>query len=417
MLSYRDTILRAARTVDPAIIDIVKNETWKRLKMHGVPLERYLGKGTFGLNKLRAEIESENQGVEIPMEMRWLGRVPDIKQRYKNAEARGGSVTFVVRGQEMADLIIRKGLRVLGKHYQAEAFIEVRPDTICGACSGWGHSEHNCAFPQMPRCALCARQHRTIDHECDTVGCKAPKGAVCVHLIAKCPNCKGPHGARSDSCPKKKEALEKGRNWKGKESMVQKPAPTPTPEHQRVPEPAAPEPDVMERDDGLYDSQHAVQDGGLPSTEREAMEAGLDNFRNGRGFTSLTSLALPASSPPAPPPKYRYAFDQMADLKCHPNGQEKRCHSCLGKAHLGAGQCTGCGRVVKNFDCHHNSRQYHVDWSHLPDPCGRDYTCPNDPAGKELPESRAPTPSPVVISDSDTIMTSDLPRLANEEEL
>ena len=110
LLNYRDTILRAARTVDPAIIDIIKNETWKRLKMHGIPLERYLGKGTFGLNKLRAEIESENQGVEIPMEMRWLGRVPDIKQRFKNAEARGGSVTFVVRGQEMADIIIRKGL-------------------------------------------------------------------------------------------------------------------------------------------------------------------------------------------------------------------------------------------------------------------------------------------------------------------
>ena len=60
LLSYRDTILRAARTVDPAIVDIVKNETWRRLKIHGVPLERYLGKGTFGLNKLRAEIESEN---------------------------------------------------------------------------------------------------------------------------------------------------------------------------------------------------------------------------------------------------------------------------------------------------------------------------------------------------------------------
>ena len=335
LLNYRDTILRAARTVDPAIIDIVKNETWKRLKMHGVLLERYLPveKGTFGLNKLGAEIESENQGVEIPMEMSWLGRVPNIKQRFKNAEVRGRLVTFMVRGQEMADLIIRRGLRILEKHYQAEAFIEVRPDTICGACSGWGHGEHNCAFPQMPRCALCAKLHRTADHECDTVGCKAPKGAVCVHLVAKCPNCKGPHGARSDSCPKKKEALEKERNWKGKESMVQKPAPTPTPEHQKIPEPAAPERvDVMERDNRLYASRHTVEDGGLSSTERKAMEAGLEDFRNGRGFASSTSLVLPTSSPPAPPPIFRYAFDQMADLKCHPTDQEKRCQSCLGKA-------------------------------------------------------------------------------------
>ena len=271
----------------------------------------------------------------------------------------------------------------------------------------------------MPRCALCAKQHKTVDHECDTVGCKAPQGAVCVHLIAKCPNCKGPHGARLDSCPKKKDALEKGKNWKGKESMVQKPAPTPTPEHQKVLEPAAPAPeiDVMERDDGLYASRYAIQDGGLPSTEREEMEAGLEDFRNGKWFTSSTSLALPISSPPAPPPKFRYAFDQMTDLRRHPSDQNMRCHSCLGKAKIGAGQCTGCGRVVKHFDCHHNSRQCHVDWCHLPDPCGRDYLCPNNPVGKELPESRAPTPSPVIISHSDTVMTSDLPRLADEEEL
>ena len=376
-----------------------------------------MGKGTFGLNKLRAEIESENEGVEIPMEMRWLGRVPDIKQRFKNAEVRGASVTFVVRGQQMADRIIRGGLRVLGKHYKAEAFIEVRPDSICGACSGWGHGEHNCAFPQMPRCALCAQQHRTADHKCTAEGCKAPMGAVCIHLVAKCPNCKGPHGARSDSCPRKKEAIAKAKDWKGKESMIQKPAPTPTPENQKPAEGNQADPDVMERDDGLYASQHAIQDGGLPNQEREAMEKGLEDFRNGRGFASSTSLALPLSSPPAPPPKFRYAFDLIEDLRCHPNDQEKRCHACLGKATLGAGQCAGCGRTVRHFDCHHNSRQCHVDWKHLPDPCGRDYPCPNDPASKELPESRAPTPSPVIISDSDTIMTSDPPRLADEEEL
>ena len=79
-------------------MNITANETWKRLKIHGVPLERYLGKGTFGLNKLRTEIESENEGVEIPMEMRWLGRVPEIKERFQNCEARGGSVTVMVRG-------------------------------------------------------------------------------------------------------------------------------------------------------------------------------------------------------------------------------------------------------------------------------------------------------------------------------
>lgn len=63
------------------------------------------------------------------------------------------SVTFVVRGGEMANTIIKNGLRIMGRQYRVEAFVEARPDTICGACSGWGHGEHNCAFPGMPRCA------------------------------------------------------------------------------------------------------------------------------------------------------------------------------------------------------------------------------------------------------------------------
>ena len=122
LLHYRDTILRAARTVDPAIVNITANETWKRLKIHGIPLERYLGKGTFRLNKLRAEIESENEGVEIPMEMRWLDRVPDIKQQFRNTEVRGASVTFVVHGQQMADRIIEQGLRVLREALPGRGF-------------------------------------------------------------------------------------------------------------------------------------------------------------------------------------------------------------------------------------------------------------------------------------------------------
>ena len=160
------------------------------------------------------------------MQMRWLGRVPTIKERAAREGIRGSSVTFVGRGQPMADHIIRSGIRVLGRQYQVETFIEARPDTICSACSGWGHGEHKCAFSSMPRCALCAEQHCTADHRCPVRDCRAGCGSVCTHLIACCPNFKGPHGARSVQCPKKKEAQEKAKGWRGKKSM---PVPNPTP--------------------------------------------------------------------------------------------------------------------------------------------------------------------------------------------
>ena len=42
------------------------NEVWKRVKVHGIPLAIYVGKGTQGTEKLRGEKETENVVVVIP---------------------------------------------------------------------------------------------------------------------------------------------------------------------------------------------------------------------------------------------------------------------------------------------------------------------------------------------------------------
>ena len=48
-LQYRDIIIRAAKTVDRGVVDVKEYETWDRIKIHAVPLVRYIGKGTEGL--------------------------------------------------------------------------------------------------------------------------------------------------------------------------------------------------------------------------------------------------------------------------------------------------------------------------------------------------------------------------------
>ena len=405
LLAYRDTILRAARTVDPAIVDITANKTWKRLKIHGVPLERYLGKGTFGLNKLWAEIESENEGVEIPMEMRWLGRVPTIKERYHAQQIWGSSVTFVVRCQGTAERLIKSGLRVLGKQYQVEAFIEARPDTICGACSGWGHGEHNCAFFETPKCALCTGPHRTDSHWCSTVGCRAGIGLVCIHLISKCPNCKGPHGAKSDQCPKKQEAIEKGQGWRGKESVVQAAAPNPTisdeqTAHEDIVENSGPAANIMQRNDGVYESKWAVQGNDdttlenpatrkiVPNTkERESMERGLKAFRKAHPSPTKHSKVPP---PPPPPPS------TTTETVSGPS----RCGQCNNKG-WPATQCTGCGRQKTE---QYESRKVSA---------GTRCLSPSKYAAQvSLPDFHPPSPS-----QQPEIMMSDAGHMADEEEL
>jgi len=45
-LLYRDIIIEAARSVDKGIIDVEGNKSWEELKIHTVPLVKYIGNGT-----------------------------------------------------------------------------------------------------------------------------------------------------------------------------------------------------------------------------------------------------------------------------------------------------------------------------------------------------------------------------------
>jgi len=69
-LQYHDIIITAARTVNRGVMDVEENESWESLKIHAVPLIRYMGKGMGGLQKMREEFEAENEGVVIPTQVR-----------------------------------------------------------------------------------------------------------------------------------------------------------------------------------------------------------------------------------------------------------------------------------------------------------------------------------------------------------
>jgi hypothetical protein len=51
-LLYGDIIITSARTVNKGVVDVEQNESLERLKIHTVPLIRYMGKGMKGLQKM-----------------------------------------------------------------------------------------------------------------------------------------------------------------------------------------------------------------------------------------------------------------------------------------------------------------------------------------------------------------------------
>ena len=72
-------MINVMRKVDLGIVDIETNELWERVMMHGINFDRYLGKKTGGgLEKLRSEIQAENEGVVLPLAINWIGGPKDV---------------------------------------------------------------------------------------------------------------------------------------------------------------------------------------------------------------------------------------------------------------------------------------------------------------------------------------------------
>ena len=147
------------------------------------------------MEKLRSELQAENEGVVLPLATNWIGGPKDV-QRKKAEGKKASSVVFAVKGSKMAKQLLIGGLRTAGITYDVERLVNAGPDSFCRACSRWGHVDAKCGSLKMPVCMLCAGSHLTKDHKCNVVGCKAKAGQNCTHNVNKCVNCKGNHIAK-----------------------------------------------------------------------------------------------------------------------------------------------------------------------------------------------------------------------------
>ena len=172
-------MLKAAWTILGGASDLVPQQRWHWVKIHNVSLVRYMGKTLGGLRLLREELEAENGGVSISADIRWLCRA---KAQARFQETKGGtsSVVAVVLGDTTFNRVCKSGVHLFGRRYEVEAFEESRPDAFCSRCSLWGHIAPHCS--ESPRCAICARDHTTHDHQCSVEGCKAGRGHGYAHV-------------------------------------------------------------------------------------------------------------------------------------------------------------------------------------------------------------------------------------------
>ncbi len=107
----RNILIRVAKTVDAAVIGAEALEHWQRLKVHGMPLGRYLGEGKMEL--LRREVESST-GVQLKTTPRWLIHESRLRERQELGDYRGSSIVITVANNSDATYLCAKGLRFGG---------------------------------------------------------------------------------------------------------------------------------------------------------------------------------------------------------------------------------------------------------------------------------------------------------------
>jgi len=208
-LQYSDIIITTASTVNKGVEDVEENESWERLKIHTVPLIRYMGKGTECLQKMREEFDAENQGIMTHTQVKWFANPRTIREGRKNGEIATWSVVVFVKGSKVAQSLVKKGIKAAGVWYQVETYPNEGPDSRFELCCGWGHIENKCGSKH--KCGYSSGHYWTGDNKCNVVGCTSKQGSLCGHTLEKCPNCKGIHIAFSSRCAKKREATEAAR--------------------------------------------------------------------------------------------------------------------------------------------------------------------------------------------------------------
>jgi len=181
--------------------------------IHTVPLVRYIGKRTDGLQKMQEEFDMEIEGVTIPTQVLWLGNSYTIRERRQIGEIGTSSVVIVVMGSKMAKGMVKKRIKGGGVWYAVETYTNACPDSRCELCCGWGHIENKCG--SKPTCGYCSIHERTSDHKSNVVGCKIQQGSLYGHILEKYPNCNGNHNALSNRCATKAKAAKAARQSRG----------------------------------------------------------------------------------------------------------------------------------------------------------------------------------------------------------
>ncbi|KAI7695118.1 alpha/beta-hydrolase, partial [Hortaea werneckii] len=106
LLHYAPAVMAAVQKLDPEVMYMGKTEKWRKLRVHGVALDRYMGDG--GLELVREEIELM-MGEQLPYAPRWI-KEDTLSERFHGGTVKRSTLVLTVKSKQTADTILAKGI-------------------------------------------------------------------------------------------------------------------------------------------------------------------------------------------------------------------------------------------------------------------------------------------------------------------
>lgn len=147
-----NVLIRAAKTIDQAIVGVEISEHWQRLKVHGMSLERYLGEGSMEL--LKRKVQSST-GIELKTLPRWLINENRLRKQQETGK-RGSAIVITVKGEAEAKKFCASGLCFGGVIRFVGRYWEAGPSSVCMTCCGIGHQQMGSCGDQPEKFVICA---------------------------------------------------------------------------------------------------------------------------------------------------------------------------------------------------------------------------------------------------------------------
>ncbi len=152
-----NVIIRAAKTVNAAIIGVEILEHWQRPKVHGMSLERYLGEKKMEL--LKREVEPLTR-IQLSALLRWLSNEDRLREQQETGNKGNSAIVITVKGESEAKQLCASGLRFGGVVRVVEKYWKAGPSSVCMACCGIGHEWMGNCGGRPPKCITCTGLHK-----------------------------------------------------------------------------------------------------------------------------------------------------------------------------------------------------------------------------------------------------------------